>query len=818
MSGSNRSSIAATLAEKLATDDDWSQAQVQASDEFELLIHVYPDQADAARDHVESVGGTVEGSYGDTINARARADVIENLANGTSIRKVEELSDPAEHSISEGVSTTNADQLQNLGLDGSNVTVAVIDLKFNDQQSEIADQVVGTIGKDSSYFNTTGAHGTACAEIVAEMAPNANLVLASAIGYFFPNLMDDITSQFDPDVMSMSLGYKQTTRLDGQDDLSNRIIDYTSASGSNTTEGGIFAVSAGNEANGSHFDRVWDTTNNGYLDFDGNGTEFFEVTTTASNQEVVVQSDADWSTDQDYLIEVYDSNQNLISSPSPTTTPAQSVSVPGSATSYIKLKDNGMDGTEHIDIFAWGNYIEFPVSTSERSLGIPATSPDTMTLTTGAVRHNTDDLEAFSSRGPTQDGRRGVDIVAPDGTQSDTYSGEFYGTSAACPHVGGAAALLAEFSEVKNEDIHAALTSMARDITGADGLDGSSVPPPTNRLLGDGYVELDGGLDDLVGLVQKTTLDPANGRAQYSTPAVDTNRVYVGGLGEQVLAYTRSDSSDWTVSRAGDLSDSSPIVVNGTVYVGSGGGKLYALDTNTGSENWSQDVGSAVTSTPTLLSSTVFFGTNDGRVVASDDTASGTIVWETDVGGPVYSALAASNGLVFVTTNDGKLICLDAFNGNEQWRFDTGTTLGASSPTVANGRVYVGADVVYAFDAANTRTKRWEGGYGGTAGSSPAYANGTVYVGSADGSLYAFDDANSGSVQWSQSTGGAIAADPVAPGDRVLAASMDGNLYAYLPDGTQLGSTSLPSETRSTPAFASNDVYVATKNGKLVRH
>ena len=184
MSGSNRSSIAATLAEKSATDDDWSQAQVQASDEFELLIHVYPDQADAARDHVESVGGTVEGSYGDTINARARADVIENLANGTSIRKVEELSDPAEHSISEGVSTTNADQLQNLGLDGSNVTVAVIDLKFNDQQSEIADQVVGTIGKDSSYFNTTGAHGTACAEIVAEMAPNANLVLASAIGYF----------------------------------------------------------------------------------------------------------------------------------------------------------------------------------------------------------------------------------------------------------------------------------------------------------------------------------------------------------------------------------------------------------------------------------------------------------------------------------------------------------------------------------------------------------------------------------------------------------------------------------------------------------
>ncbi|HEY2167204.1 MAG TPA: S8 family serine peptidase, partial [Jatrophihabitantaceae bacterium] len=53
-------------------------------------------------------------------------------------------------------------------------------------------------------------------------------------------------------------------------------------------------------------------------------------------------------------------------------------------------------------------------------------------------------LELYSSQGPTIDGRYKPDILGYDGTASSVYGGAFCGTSAAAPHVAGAAALLAQ--------------------------------------------------------------------------------------------------------------------------------------------------------------------------------------------------------------------------------------------------------------------------------------------------------------------------------------------------------------------------------------
>jgi len=815
MSGSGHPSIAAPLREKLGLAGDWSSASVAPDDEIDVLIHAHSGQGDAAAASVRSRGGTVDSNYSDMVHATVRAERIEALANAGGVRKIEEHSDPKLHSTSEGVGTTNADQLQGLGIEGENVKIAVIDIDFNENQSEIADNVVDTIGGDSTSFSQSGAHGTACAEIVVEMAPRVDLVLASVSGTNFINLMDDITSAHDPDVMSMSLGYKPTLRLDGNDYLSDRIIEYTSASGTNTTDGGIFCVSAGNEANGDHWDGAWQDGGNGYMSFGGN--ELFEIDASSGGEDVVVQSDADWNTFQDYSLELYDSNENPLADPAPTDTPAQAIEIPGSGTYYLKIKDDGLDGTEHFDIFAWGNSISFPVSTSERSLGIPATCPDPMTLSTGAVKWDTDELETFSSRGPTQDGRRGVDVVAPDATQSDTYNGQFFGTSAACPHAAGAAALLAEFSTVENYHIVEALTSMARSISG-DQDDGSLPASRPNPEVGHGHVEARGSLDDLVGLVQKTILDPAMGRAQFASAAVDADRVYFSGLNGKVFAYTRGDAIDWQKPISGDLSDCSPVLDGDRLFIGSGGGHIYARNKTNGNKIWSKRFDSAVTSTPAYANDTVYFATNDGTVRAADDGSDGAILWEQDVGGVVVSDLAYANGLLFVTTYGGELVCLDTSAETEEWRFDTGTELGASSPTVANGSVFLAADHVYAFDLSSTLTQQWSGAYGGTVGSSPAYSNGTVFVGSADGKLYALDDGAGGGVQWSDPTGGPIAASPAAPGDRVIAASTDGYLHVYLEDGTKIGSTPLPSETRSEPVLDDNDVYLGTRSGRLVRH
>jgi hypothetical protein len=62
-------------------------------------------------------------------------------------------------------------------------------------------------------------------------------------------------------------------------------------------------------------------------------------------------------------------------------------------------------------------------------------------FTVGAVDASTGQLEFDSSLGPTWDGRIKPDITAPDGVTTATL-GTFFGTSAATPHVSGAAALL----------------------------------------------------------------------------------------------------------------------------------------------------------------------------------------------------------------------------------------------------------------------------------------------------------------------------------------------------------------------------------------
>jgi outer membrane protein assembly factor BamB len=227
--------------------------------------------------------------------------------------------------------------------------------------------------------------------------------------------------------------------------------------------------------------------------------------------------------------------------------------------------------------------------------------------------------------------------------------------------------------------------------------------------------------------------------------------VFVAGLQKDFYALSRDDGTSGgraldRGNKAG-LSDSSAAIwtepSQPVAFFGSGQGDLYAVDTDDRTAHWSgQDipnVGSAITSTPAVANGTVFAGTNDGRVLAWDaDTANQT--WETSVDGPVYSELAADSGLVYVTTKNGTLHVLNASNGDEEWKESSFAEFGASSPTLANGNVYVVADEGYVFDAAATKSQLDSTtGFGGTAGSDPVVSDGSIYTGSADGQLYAYN-------------------------------------------------------------------------------
>ena len=169
----------------------------------------------------------------------------------------------------------------------------------------------------------------------------------------------------------------------------------------------------------------------------------------------------------------------------------------------------------------------------------------------------------------------------------------------------------------------------------------------------------------------------------------------------------------------------------------------------------------------------------------------------------------------------------------------------ASSPAVVDGTLYVTAGAtgrtLYAFDATGTTNcsgtppscaPEWSADLGGVA-SDPTVAAGRVYVGAGDGKLYAFDAAGATGCSgtpvvctplWTATLSGpgtAISTPAFADG-RLYATSADGRLYAVSTASTNCSGAPLtcatiwrsPVSTRaSAPAIASGTVYSATPGG-----
>ena len=174
------------------------------------------------------------------------------------------------------------------------------------------------------------------------------------------------------------------------------------------------------------------------------------------------------------------------------------------------------------------------------------------------------------------------------------------------------------------------------------------------------------------------------------------------------------------------------------------------------------------------------------------------------------------DGTVFVGSDDNNLYAVDAETGTEQWAFETGDSIGRSSPTVVDETVFVGSwdENLYAVDA-ETGAEQWAFQTGDWVWSSPTVVDGTVFVGSRDNSLYAVD-AETGTEQWAFETSGLVWSSPTVVDGTVFVGSLDGNLYAVDAEtGTEQWAFETGRQVISSPTVVGGTVFVGSQDNNL---
>ena len=358
----------------------------------------------------------------------------------------------SQETISEGAASIGALVNHSEGVKGQGVKVAIIDDGFKG-----VGQLVGQDMPASGWYRDyTGegiyagdsVHGTACAEIIYDVAPEAEVYL-----YKVGDLVDlenakDRSIRDSIDVINHSIGWFGTGIGDGRGEACDIVND--------AADNGILWVnSAGNDAQ-SHYYGFWS-------DFDSDDWHNF------SNEDEVIGFEAeagdeirifltwnDWPvSDQDYDLYLAFINSSGDLEPVASSLDEQSASAnnPPSERIEIEAEKSGRYG---ISVKSWGdarprrlkiwslNHDFEEYSEAENSIGSPADARGAMSV--GAIYHrnwNTSRIEEYSSRGPTTDGRFKPDLVAPTGVSTASYAPYgFFGTSSSAPHVAGAAALI----------------------------------------------------------------------------------------------------------------------------------------------------------------------------------------------------------------------------------------------------------------------------------------------------------------------------------------------------------------------------------------
>ncbi|MBN2808142.1 MAG: S8 family serine peptidase [Deltaproteobacteria bacterium] len=481
-------------------------------------------EKDIARLHGTVTGHNASQTVIQALVPSTSLNALANLKKVNFVRTPERAVTFAGSYSSEALTDINAANWHNAGIYGQNVRIGIADVGFSGYKALLGNDLPASVtarnfvdGETSAQIDSGSPHGTACAEIIHDVAPEAAIYLAKI--YSDIDLAEAVTWLHDTcnvDIISTSLGWYNLTPGDGTGDLADIV--------SNAYAAGIFwTTAAGNDRLHHWGGDFYDPDNDGILNFysdqtvnyfgPGDGSAYLVDSGVTLN---IYARWSDWqNVDQDYDLYVYravegSTWERIASSlnfqngtPGQTPTEAVEFTTYGSPAAYGFIVYRASEATKAVNFEIFVPYApRLDKITPSRSLPNLADVPRATTVS--AVDAHSFLIYEDSSEGPTN-GPGGIatggigkpDIAAYTNVTTASFGPQgFSGSSAATPHVAGAAALiLCNNPEFTPAQLQSSLTAQAIDIeapgfdyaTGWGRLCLNSLPIPDGSTTWIGY-------------------------------------------------------------------------------------------------------------------------------------------------------------------------------------------------------------------------------------------------------------------------------------------------------------------------------------------
>ena len=431
------------------------------------------------------------------VQAWVEGDSLDALAAFSWVRAVRAI-DPAvvrSGSVTtEGDRAARSDVLRGGGPAGAGVVVGVISdgidhladaQATNDLPADVA------VPSDPRCRRGSGDEGTALLEIVHDVAPGARLLFSGPSSSV--EMADAVACLVDAgaNVIVDDLGFF------GEPYFEDGPVAQAVAAA--VAAGVSYHSSAGNEAE-SHVEQNFIPVGggNGAHDFAQGGKDAFDemiVPAGATLTCILEWNDPFGASSNDYDLALLDKDLNVVAF---STDPQSGVQDPIEIVSVVNATNENQTASiviprfsgqpRRLEVFCLGAFGLEHVTPEGSIVGHPALASVVAVGAVDALDPGLDDVEPFSSRGPsridfpTPETRAKPDLVAFDGVAISNAGGfpacppscAFFGTSAASPHTAGVAALLLSANpSLSPAEIQAALTNGAVDI-GPSGFDDAS--------------------------------------------------------------------------------------------------------------------------------------------------------------------------------------------------------------------------------------------------------------------------------------------------------------------------------------------------------